>query len=110
MPTSKGKIVLSYTANKQESHKRLIARLKGLRISTPSMLWMRAYFPEGQGNSKWQENDDKLFPGIDHTAIVVDDTEESLAFYRDALGGRLGFKKGLLARDPDGHVMRIIEK
>ncbi len=44
------------------------------------------YFPPGKGNSKWQGNGDKLFLGIDHTAIVVDDTEESLKFYRDALG------------------------
>jgi catechol 2,3-dioxygenase-like lactoylglutathione lyase family enzyme len=27
-----------------------------------------------------------LFLGIDHTAIVVDDTDRSLAFYRDRLG------------------------
>jgi catechol 2,3-dioxygenase-like lactoylglutathione lyase family enzyme len=30
-----------------------------------------------------------LFLGIDHTAIVVGDTEASLAFYRDALGLRV---------------------
>ncbi len=47
------------------------------------------YFPPGKGNSKWQGNDDKLFLGIDHTAIVVDDTEESLKFYRNALGMRV---------------------
>src|SRR6266540_1636003 len=29
---------------------------------------------------------DKLFLGIDHTAIVVSDTEASLKFYRDLLG------------------------
>jgi catechol 2,3-dioxygenase-like lactoylglutathione lyase family enzyme len=44
------------------------------------------FFPEGKGNPKWRANDDKLFLGIDHTAIVVDDTEESLKFYRDGLG------------------------
>lgn len=46
------------------------------------------YFPEGKGNPKWRRNsnDDKLFLGIDHTAIVVNDTEESLKFYKDALG------------------------
>jgi catechol 2,3-dioxygenase-like lactoylglutathione lyase family enzyme len=44
------------------------------------------YFPDGKGNSKWQDNRDKLFLGIDHTAIVVDNTEESLKFYRDELG------------------------
>jgi catechol 2,3-dioxygenase-like lactoylglutathione lyase family enzyme len=28
----------------------------------------------------------RLFLGIDHTAIVVSDTEASLKFYRDVLG------------------------
>ncbi|HEV8203167.1 MAG TPA: VOC family protein, partial [Pyrinomonadaceae bacterium] len=39
----------------------------------------------GKGDQKWQKKD-KLFLGIDHTAIVVGDTEASLKFYRDALG------------------------
>lgn len=43
-------------------------------------------FPKGKGDPKWQRSDGKLFLGIDHTAIVVKDTEESLKFYRDALG------------------------
>ena len=42
-------------------------------------------FPEGKGDSRWQRRD-RLFLGIDHTAIVVNDTEESLKFYRDTLG------------------------
>ena len=42
-------------------------------------------FPEGKGDSRWQRKD-RLFLGIDHTAIVVNDTEESLKFYRDTLG------------------------
>jgi len=42
-------------------------------------------FPEGKGDPRWQ-SDDALFLGIDHTAIVVDDTDRSLAFYRDRLG------------------------
>lgn len=42
-------------------------------------------FPEGKGDPKWQRKD-RLFLGIDHTAIVVKDTEESLGFYRDLLG------------------------
>jgi hypothetical protein len=25
-------------------------------------------------------------------------------------GQKLGFKKGFLVRDPDGHVMRVVEK
>ena len=43
-------------------------------------------FPEGKGNSKWHQKTDRLFLGIDHTAIVVSDTENSLKFYRDTLG------------------------
>lgn len=44
------------------------------------------YFPAGKGDGKWQGARGKLFLGIDHTAIVVSDTEESLKFYRDVLG------------------------
>jgi len=44
------------------------------------------YFPEGKGAAKWHQKTDKLFLGIDHTAIVVNDTEKSLKFYRDVLG------------------------
>lgn len=43
-------------------------------------------FPEGKGDPRWHEPGDQLFLGIDHTAIAVDDTEASLAFYRDVLG------------------------
>ena len=43
-------------------------------------------FPAGKGNPKWHEPSGKLFLGIDHTAIVVGDTEASLRFYRDTLG------------------------
>jgi catechol 2,3-dioxygenase-like lactoylglutathione lyase family enzyme len=44
------------------------------------------WFPPGKGLPKWQAPGDRLFLGIDHTAIVVRDTRRSLAFYRDALG------------------------
>jgi catechol 2,3-dioxygenase-like lactoylglutathione lyase family enzyme len=43
-------------------------------------------FPVGKGDPKWQAGTDRLFLGIDHTAIVVGDTETSLRFYRDTLG------------------------
>jgi len=43
------------------------------------------WFPPGKGAEKWQKKD-RLFLGIDHTAIVVSDTDASLKFYRDALG------------------------
>jgi catechol 2,3-dioxygenase-like lactoylglutathione lyase family enzyme len=44
------------------------------------------WFPPGKGRAKWHQASDRLFLGIDHTAIVVRDTEQSLRFYRDALG------------------------
>ena len=47
------------------------------------------YFPPGKGDPRWQEKSDRLFLGIDHTAIVVSDTERSLNFYRDVLGMKL---------------------
>jgi catechol 2,3-dioxygenase-like lactoylglutathione lyase family enzyme len=46
-------------------------------------------FPPGKGAAKWHRPSDRLFLGIDHTAIVVGDTEASLAFYRDLLGFRI---------------------
>ena len=46
-------------------------------------------FPAGKGDAKWHRSSDKLFLGIDHTAIVVSDTEASLKFYRDVLGMRI---------------------
>jgi len=62
------------------------------------------WFPQGKGNPKWQRSrrgdeadgeesksasrrrQQDIFLGIDHTAIVVSDTDRSLAFYRDLLG------------------------
>jgi catechol 2,3-dioxygenase-like lactoylglutathione lyase family enzyme len=46
-------------------------------------------FPLGKGDAKWHAAGDDLFIGIDHTAIVVGDTERSLDLYRDLLGLRL---------------------
>jgi catechol 2,3-dioxygenase-like lactoylglutathione lyase family enzyme len=42
-------------------------------------------FPPGKGQTRWQRKD-ATFLGIDHTAIVVSNTDRSLAFYRDRLG------------------------
>src|SRR5262245_57487019 len=64
------------------------------------------WFPPHKGDPKWQQRaadmlsaerseaaggdaGSMLFLGIDHTAIVVRDTDRSLAFYRDALGMRV---------------------
>jgi catechol 2,3-dioxygenase-like lactoylglutathione lyase family enzyme len=46
------------------------------------------HFPRGKGQAKWR-GAKQLFAGIDHTAIVVADTDKSLAFYRDGLGLRV---------------------
>jgi len=46
-------------------------------------------FPDGKGDPKWRSTGGKLFLGIDHTAIVVGDTDSSLRFYRDLLGLRV---------------------
>jgi len=46
-------------------------------------------FPPDKGNPKWHRPSDRLFLGIDHTAIAVTDTDSSLKFYRDLLGFRV---------------------
>ena len=43
-------------------------------------------FPPDKGNAKWHKANSNLFLGIDHTAIVISDTDASLRFYRDVLG------------------------
>lgn len=46
-------------------------------------------FPPDKGLAKWHRTTDKTFLGIDHTAIVVADTDSSLRFYRDLLGMKI---------------------
>ena len=46
-------------------------------------------FPPDKGDLRCQEAGGRLFLGIDHTAIVVADTDASLALYRDRLGLRI---------------------
>jgi catechol 2,3-dioxygenase-like lactoylglutathione lyase family enzyme len=65
------------------------AGIKAFYFRDPDKHWLEILqFPPDKGDRKWQRND-KLFLGIDHTAIVVADTESSLKFYRDALGLRV---------------------
>jgi catechol 2,3-dioxygenase-like lactoylglutathione lyase family enzyme len=47
------------------------------------------YFPPGKGDPRWQRTPDKLFLGVDHTAIVVSNTQNSLNFYGERLGLKL---------------------
>src|SRR5213079_1054774 len=61
--------------------------IKAFYFRDPDKHWLEILqFPEGKGNAKWHRPSDKLFLGIDHTAIVVGNTEASLKFYRDVLG------------------------
>ena len=46
-------------------------------------------FPEGKGDPKWHRPGDRVFLGIDHTAIAVSDTYASLRFYKALLGLRV---------------------
>jgi catechol 2,3-dioxygenase-like lactoylglutathione lyase family enzyme len=60
--------------------------IKAFYFRDPDKHWLEILqFPPEKGDQKWQKKD-RLFLGIDHTAIVVSDTEASLKFYRDALG------------------------
>jgi len=48
------------------------------------------YFPSGKGNASWHKSSNKLFLGLDHTAMTVSGTEAGVAFYRDLLGLKVG--------------------
>ena len=47
------------------------------------------WFPPDKGDARWHRPTNRLFLGIDHTAIVVADTDRSLSCYRDTLGLRV---------------------
>lgn len=47
------------------------------------------HFPEGKGDARWHVPGDRLFLGIDHTAIATADTAASIAFYERVLGMRV---------------------
>lgn len=44
------------------------------------------WFPADKGQDKWHHKSERLFLGIDHSAIAISNTEQSLQFYRDLLG------------------------
>lgn len=44
------------------------------------------WYPVDKGQEKWHRHTNRLFLGIDHTAITIADTEQSLQFYRELLG------------------------
>jgi catechol 2,3-dioxygenase-like lactoylglutathione lyase family enzyme len=71
-----------------------------LPVSNPAAAGIRAFkfkdpdrhnleliwFPPDKGQKKWHQPTNRLFLGIDHSAIAISDTEKSLHFYRDLLG------------------------
>lgn len=63
------------------------AGIKAIKFRDPDghnleLLW----FPDNKGNPVWKRGGADLFLGIDHTAMTVRSTENSLKFYRDLLG------------------------
>jgi catechol 2,3-dioxygenase-like lactoylglutathione lyase family enzyme len=63
------------------------AGIKAIKFRDPDghnleLLW----FPEGKGNPIWHQPGSSIFLGIDHTAMTVRSTENSIQFYRDLLG------------------------
>jgi catechol 2,3-dioxygenase-like lactoylglutathione lyase family enzyme len=48
------------------------------------------YFPPGKGAPSWQKRTNKLFLGLDHTAMTVENSEKEVTFYRDLLGFEVG--------------------
>jgi len=44
------------------------------------------HYPEGKGNPKWQKPSNRLFLGIDHTAIGIENTARSKMFYEQLIG------------------------
>lgn len=62
-------------------------------------------FPVGKGDPRWQQAGGQLLLGIDHTAIVVGDTNKSVAFYR-ALGFHIAGKSLNYGSEQD-HLNRL---
>lgn len=67
-------------------------------------------YPPGKGEARWQQKD-RLFLGIDHTAIAAAETDRSITFYRDRLGLRIagetenwGVEQERLSAVPEAHV------
>src|SRR5215831_1858972 len=48
------------------------------------------YFPPGKGAPSWQAPSNKLFRGVDHTAMTVPSTDKGVTFYSDVLGFAVG--------------------
>lgn len=70
------------------------------------------WFPQDKGKDKWQQNSDDLFLGIDHSAIAVRDTTESLNFYTNILGlakEGTNLNQGQVQADLDGLAVAEVQ-
>lgn len=66
------------------------AGIKAFKFHDPDnhdleLLW----FPKDKGSAHWHRPTNRIFLGIDHTAITISNTEQSLSFYRDLLGFKI---------------------
>ena len=67
------------------------AGIKAIKFHDPERHALELiYFPRGKGNASWHKPTNRLFLGLDHTAMTVGGTEKSVAFYRDLLGFEVG--------------------
>jgi catechol 2,3-dioxygenase-like lactoylglutathione lyase family enzyme len=75
------------------------AGIKAIKFHDPESHALELiYFPPGKGNPSWQQPTNRLMLGIDHTAMTVGSTEQSVAFYKELLGfdaGAATFNKGI---------------
>ena len=62
--------------------------LIGVAMGLTAIALIYSPCPPGRANPRWQERE-RLFLGINHTAIAASDTERSLAFSRDRLRLRI---------------------
>ncbi len=70
------------------------------------------YFPPGQGRGVWTRHGDRLFLGIDHSAIGVADTGRSEAFYQKLLGMSVAYQsvnRGPTQESLDGTFGAVVQ-
>ena len=69
------------------------AHIRAFKFTDPDrhdleLIW----FPPDKGQEKWHRQTDQLFLGIDHSAIAIANTKQSLQFYCDLLGMQVSGK------------------
>jgi catechol 2,3-dioxygenase-like lactoylglutathione lyase family enzyme len=67
------------------------AGIKALKFHDPEHHDLELiYFPSGKGDASWHRPSNRLFLGLDHTAMTIAGTDAAVAFYRDLLGFKVG--------------------